>query len=87
MRTVCGRSAVARSHLFVAVSVVVATVCTVGLAAGAPTAAAATSGLVAAYSFDEGSGASSADASGNGNDGVVSGRFGRGRPAWWGVVV
>ena len=33
---------------------------------------AATSGLVAAFSFDEGSGSTVADASGNGNNGTVA---------------
>ena len=41
---------------------------------GAPTAAhGATPGLVAAYSFDAGSGSTAADASGNGNDGTING--------------
>jgi chitodextrinase len=46
----------------------------VAAAGGATTSAAATSnGLVAAYSFDEGSGQSVADTSGNGNNGTISG--------------
>ena len=40
---------------------------------GAGPAAGSTSGLVAAYSFDEGSGSVLADASGNGHDGTISG--------------
>jgi chitodextrinase len=41
--------------------------------ASATTPGAAPTGLVAAYSFDEGSGTTVADASGNGNDGTISG--------------
>jgi concanavalin A-like lectin/glucanase superfamily protein/fibronectin type III domain protein len=41
--------------------------------AGAAGAAVTATGLVAAYSFDEGSGTTAADASGNGNTGSVSG--------------
>jgi len=41
--------------------------------AGAAAAAVTPTGLVAAYSFDEGSGTTAADASGNGNTGTVSG--------------
>jgi hypothetical protein len=40
--------------------------------ASAPASRAATSGLVAAYAFDEGSGTTVTDASGNGNNGTVS---------------
>jgi outer membrane protein assembly factor BamB len=54
-----------------------------GLAA-APASVAATTGLVAAYGFDEGSGTTVADASGNGNNGTTSnttwaatGKFGK----------
>ncbi len=44
--------------------------------AAAPSFAAQASGLIAAYSFDEGSGASLIDRSGNGNNGTLSG------PTW-----
>src|ERR1700729_3106318 len=40
---------------------------------GVSGAAAASSGLVAAYGFDEGSGTTVTDASGNGNNGTISG--------------
>ena len=54
--------------------------CTVAIVAGigvvefawTPAATAATAGLVAAYGFDEGSGTTVADASGNGNTGTIS---------------
>ena len=46
---------------------------TSGAARGAATASAAPAGLVAAYSFDAASGSTLADASGNGNNGVISG--------------
>ena len=54
------------------------------LISGPATSSAASSGLVAAYSFDEGSGSTVADASGNGNGGTIgtatwsaSGKYGR----------
>ena len=40
--------------------------------AWAPASLAASSGLVAAYAFDEGSGTTVTDASGNGNNGTIS---------------
>jgi beta-glucanase (GH16 family) len=43
------------------------------LALALPVSAAAQSGLVAAYGFNEGSGTTTADASGNGNTGTISG--------------
>ena len=58
----------------------------IGLAefATPPPSVAATAGLVAAYGFDEGSGTTVADASGNGNKGTISnatwaasGKFGK----------
>jgi outer membrane protein assembly factor BamB len=51
----------------------VAVMISAGGLASAPAAMAATSGLVAAYGFNEGSGTSVADASGNGNTGTITG--------------
>ena len=57
-----------------AVAITVAVVPVIGVAevASAPASMAATAGLVAAYSFDEGSGTTVTDASGNGNNGTVA---------------
>src|SRR6516164_3405370 len=57
------------------ISCAVAIVATIGVVefASAPPSTAATSGLVAAYSFDEGSGTTVTDASGNGNNGTITG--------------
>ena len=63
---------------------VVATVIGVAEFAAVPASMAATPGLVAAYGFDEGSGTSVTDASGNGNTGTITsatwaatGKFGK----------
>ena len=63
--------------------VITAVICAAGVAS-APASMSATSGLVAAYGFDEGSGTTVADASGNGNNGTItnatwaaSGKYGK----------
>ena len=53
-------------------TVAIAAVIGVAELASAPAAMAATSGLVAAYGFDEGSGTTVTDASGNGNTGTIT---------------
>ena len=55
------------------VSCILGISCLIASAAGAQGGGAGTSGLVASYHFDEGSGTVLHDSSGNGNDGVVSG--------------
>ena len=57
------------------ISCAVAIVATVGLVefVSAQPSTAAASGLVAAYGFDEGSGTTVTDASGNGNNGTITG--------------
>src|ERR1044072_1821320 len=50
-----------------------AVILAVAAAFSAPIASAQSSGLVAAYSFDEGSGTTAADKSGNGNNGTLTG--------------
>src|SRR5215472_7057056 len=51
--------------------VITAAICT-GELASAPSSLAATPGLVAAYGFNEGSGTTVTDASGNGNNGTIT---------------
>ena len=56
----------------ICVAVVIAVVIGVAELASAPASMAATTGLVAAYGFDEGSGTTVTDASGNGNNGTIT---------------
>jgi outer membrane protein assembly factor BamB len=56
----------------ICLAVVIVVVIVVAEFASAPASMAATTGLVAAYGFDEGSGTTVADASGNGNNGTIA---------------
>ena len=69
MNTVAGLSRPSARRLIVALLVLAALAFV--LASGSATPA-ATPGLVAAFAFDEGSGSTVADASGNGNNGTVA---------------
>jgi chitodextrinase len=60
-------------HLPARVTILLALVTVVVAGSSAARGDAAASGLVAAYSFDAGTGSTAADASGNGNDGAISG--------------